>query len=290
MEYHLTCPECGHVSSPRNPHCSFNERGWYCFVCGAHGSLANLAKLVGLSTNAQYTPPSSHLQPRRDSFPWQEHPEAIVERYEAHGARYESWAKYKPVSREMIISHHLGVGVLPSSRCKHDRLIVPIYDGTLIVGLRGRSMGCDCGKWLAAGGTLLEHMPLYNHEAIRPGCTVWIVENPVDALLVNEQTPYFGVAVYSTSYWREAWLETLLAARPELVVVALDNDLVGLGGDERRSEFIETWLLTHPRVPEPAGIKILNRLLAAGLHAVPYRWGKAEYKADIGGLLSRVAA
>jgi hypothetical protein len=146
-------------------------------------------------------------------------------------------------------------------------------------------LGCECGKWLSSSGTILELLPLYNAEALKPGCVVWIVENPVDALLITDNTPYIGVAVYSTSYWRDAWLDTLRAAQPEMIIVALDNDLVGNGGAQRRGEFIQDWLSNHPKVPEACGIKLVNHLNRHGLKSNLFDWGRSAYKADIGSLL-----
>jgi hypothetical protein len=193
-------------------------------------------------------------------------PDVLLERYENHPRRFEAWQAHKPVSVETIRRKRLGMGVLPASRCKHERLIVPILDGTMLVGLRGRAIACSCGKWLVAGGTTLEMLPLYNQEALQPGCVVWIVENPVDALLLTERTPYAGVATYSVSYWRQAWTETLQAAQPELMIVAYDND------DPGRKN----------------GIRLANTLLAAGLQVTLFDWGQAVYKADIGSLLMGV--
>jgi len=286
-EFHIRCPECGHYSTPRKPHCSFNHQGWKCFVCGSGGSLKQLADLVGLHSDGPYIAPIHIKQEVKTPPSWLSKAESFVAGYEAHPKRYELWHSYKPVSIETINRMRLGVGVLPkySSQCQHERLIVPVFDGTMCLGLRGRSLGCNCGKWLSSSGTILELLPLYNAEALKSGCVVWIVENPVDALLITDNTPYIGVAVYSTSYWRDAWLETLRTAQPEMIIVALDNDLVGLGGANRRDEFIQDWLKTHKSVPEPRGIRLANLLLQQGLPAKIFDWGSAPYKADIGSLL-----
>jgi hypothetical protein len=112
------------------------------------------------------------------------------------------------------------------------------------------------------------------------------VENPVDALMLTERTPFVGVATYSVSYWRPHWTELLRAARPEYIIVAYDNDVPGNGGDERRDEFVRDWLRTHPRVPDPAGPRLANALQRDGLPAHLYRWGQAENKTDVGSLLA----
>jgi hypothetical protein len=161
----------------------------------------------------------------------------------------------------------------------------------MIVGLRGRAIGCKCAKWLAPGGTNLQLYPLYNEAALRPGCVVWIVENPIDALLLTARTDFVGVASYSVAYWQDRWTAALQAAQPELVVVAYDQDLPGNGGAARRREFEHEWLKTHPRLPTwSAGPKLANRLQAAKLPAVLFDWGKAPHKMDIGSLIMAGAA
>jgi hypothetical protein len=118
---------------------------------------------------------------------------------------------------------------------------------------------------------------------------IWIVENPVDALMLSERTEYAGVATYSVSYWTEAWTRRLIEAQPELVVVAFDNDLPGNGGSARRAEFEREWLKTHNLLPPSGGVKVVNRLLEAGLPATLYDWGNAPHKSDIGNLLMQEA-
>lgn len=283
-EAHIACPECGHTSSPRNPHCSFNERGFYCFVCGHKSGLKALAEKTGLETGRYNTPIWRQESRRTPVLPTYDI-ERMIEQFEAHRASWRLWQAYKPVSRQAFYARRLGVGVLPMSQCKHERLIVPIIDGTMAVGLRGRAINCSCPKWLAPAGTDISLYPLYNEQALQSGCTVVIVENPVDALLMTDRTDYVGVACYSTTYWQERWTEALKAARPELVVVGLDNDLVGNGGALRRDEFIRTWRQAHDRVPEPRGPALANRLLEAGMKSMLFDWGRAEYKADIGSLV-----
>jgi predicted RNA-binding Zn-ribbon protein involved in translation (DUF1610 family) len=293
-EAHITCPACGHESTPRDPHCSFSERGWHCFSCGEGSSLRDLARRVNLEAG-DYMPsaaPRKAPEKRRTGLPyWMtlNSPEACQSRYESHPRRFELWAGYKRLSYELIEACGLGVGALPpySSKCSHERLIVPVWWGTIFVGFRARSLGCDCGKWLATAGWDYERAPLYNQDALRSGAVVWIVENPIDALIVGEQTPYIGVATYSVSYWRDAWTAALREARPELIVVAYDQDLPGNGGAQRRREFERVWLADpkHKAVPRPNGIRLVNDLLRAGLPATLFDWGRAENKMDIGSLL-----
>jgi hypothetical protein len=277
-EAFIACPNCGHASSPRDVHFSFSVRGGYCFSCGYRCSLVGLARKLGQPTTV--LPSNLPIERPRKAVSWLRDVEHLIEEFVSHRASWGLWRAYKPVSRENFERMRLGVGVLPASRCHHERLIVPIYDGTMCVGLRGRSITCDCAKWLAPGGTSIDLYPLYNEQALTPGCVAWIVENPIDALLVGQFTPYVGVATYSVSYWQERWSQAL--QRASQVIVAFDNDVPGNGG--RRQE----WLASHPGVRTPpvsAGPRLTNRLLSAGLRAVLFDWGNRPQK-DIGALLS----
>jgi ribosomal protein L37E len=289
-EWHIPCPECGHESTPKDPHFSFSLAGAYCFVCGYKASLVGLARRLDCHAEAARPRPVRRPEPRKpDALPaWMMNGEQLVRKYEQHPRRVDLWNSYKRLSRETIERMRLGVGVLPASRCKHERLIVPLYSGAMFVGLRGRALDCNCGaKWLAPGGTDVSLYPLYNEQALTPGCVVVVCENPVDALMVTERTPYIGVATYSVSYWQDAWTETLRKARPELVVIAYDNDLPGQGGGIRRAEMVREWLRTHKAVPKPAGPKLANTLIKAGLPAVLYDWpAGTPNKFDIGSLLA----
>lgn len=257
-------------------------------MCGSHGSLRNLAQRTGLDYgiyNPPVNPPESRQEGLQRPAAWLVDAHNLIRRYVAHSRSWELWQNYKPVSRDDFDRCRLGVGVLPASKCRHERLIVPIYSGSEVRGLRGRAIDCTCGKWLAPAGTNISIYPLYNEESLRPGCVVWVLENPVDALLLSRRTGFVGVATYSVAYWQDAWTETIRAAQPELVVVAYDNDLPGGGGAARREEMIRDWLRTHPRVPPAAGPRLANRLLEAGLNAVVFDWGKQPAKSDIGSLL-----
>lgn len=286
-EAHFTCPSCGHESSPKRPHCSFNEHGWHCFPCGAGGGIRQLADLVKLPEYQRVAETRVNHPKPKQTWSWFTRADEIISGFESHPLRFELWGNHKNTSIETVKRHRFGVGVLPASKCRHDRLIVPIFVGSECVGLRGRQLSCDCGKWLTSGGTVLKNLPLYGDDALTANCVVWIVENCVDARNIYARTGFTGCAIYSVSYWREEWIETLRAAHPRTIVIALDNDLVGNGGAQRRSEFFEMWKSKHPTggIPESAGIRIVNTLLQAGLPAILYDWKRSEHKADIGGLI-----
>jgi len=285
QEWHITCPACGHESSPKNPHCSFSEHGWHCFSCGSGGSLKSLGRLLlGKIVDTVQLPYIDKKTPLRPSCG---HLGAFVTRFAEHPRRTELWSAYKPLSTATLDRMQLGVGILPYSRCRHERLIVPVWNGPELVGLRGRAIDCDCGKWLASAGWSIDLAPLYNSEQLRVGQVVWIVENPVDALMLSERTEYTGVATYSVSYWTEAWTRRLIEAQPELVIVAYVQDLPGNGGAARRAEFEREWLKDpkHKIIPVSGGVRLVNRLLEAGLPATLFDWGDAPNKSDIGSLL-----
>lgn len=282
-ECHITCPVCGKESSPRNVHCSFNDNAYHCFVCGYSCGLTKLAELVGLGEHNYQPVPRQPEKPRKTPD-WMKTPEKYVRTYESHPLRYELWADYKPLPVYMIEKKRLGVGVLPqySSQCRHERLIVPIFSGTMVAGLRGRAIDCDCGKWLSASGSV--DLPLYNSDEIRINDVIFIVENPADALLICSTT-VTGVATYGVSMWHDEWTQLLIDAKPKKIYVAYDNDLPGNGGAWRRDEFEKKWLETHKKLPLSNGIRLVNRLLSAGLPTILYDWRDAEEKMDIGSLM-----
>lgn len=289
-ECHITCPKCGKESSTKKPHCSFGEKGWNCFTCGEGGSLYGLAKLLGMTPDATYkAPPARDKKKARKTPDWMKHPEIYVRQYEDHPLKYEMWDEYKTLPHSVIDRRRLGVGVLPkySSQCRHSRLIVPIIVGTMIVGLRGRAIDCDCGKWLSAEGSTLDMMPLYGVDEIPPAAIIWIVENPIDALIISSSTETsYGVATYGVTYWRDGWTETLKSLCPKMIYVAYDNDLPGNGGAWHRQQMIDAWLLHHKQTPKSNGIRLANDLAAEKLPVKLFDWKGAPEKADIGSVFA----
>jgi predicted RNA-binding Zn-ribbon protein involved in translation (DUF1610 family) len=301
-EAHLACPECGHPSSPRNPHCSFSAHGWHCFVCGAGGGLQSLAEKLELVGDHYPLPAKPKAKPKRPPG-WITKANLLVEQYESHPRRFERWMAHKPLAMQTIVDAHLGIGILPPTighdgtpyypgGCSHDRLIVPVFWGSQIVALRGRRLDCDCeAKWIAAQGATIDILPLYNWQALRTNQVIFIVENMVDALLITqEKAPWVGMAIYSTSYWKPEWAQAIHQAKPEMVIVALDNDLVGNGGARRRDELLQTWQQAHNgKAPPARGVYVVNELNKTGVPAYLMDWGDAPAKTDVGNLLTQEA-
>lgn len=317
------CPFCG---GRDRFHVQPAEQRWLCRGCTGgkwqssreyyrrrgEYDLRQYDRLQRESPYAGRTPYRAYRGPARSAHShepaWRADPWPLVRTYEAHPQRFELWRRYKPLMPETIERMHLGVGVLPACSCHHERLVVPVLDGSMVVGLRGRRLACRCPqKWHQAAGTKLDLLPLYNAAAITPGSVVWIVENTVDALLVGDAAPpYVGVSTYSTSYWKDAWLWALKAALPRTIIVAYDQDLSGNGGGSRRMEFIRHYRERYsatpphgaafadlrvpaaplPRIPTAAGPRLVRRLIAAGLDAILYDWGNAEEKTDLGDVLA----
>ena len=287
-EVHIDCPYCGKQAKRGQTHFRFSVRGFKCWVCGESGSLKRLAEQLDAQPLDRPVPravaPVAPARPRA----WQTNPQAVLERFLEAPDRLPLWQAYKPLTLETIARWKLGVGLLPSSACRHQRLIYPLLEDGRIVGFRGRSTGCDCPKWLTAGGS---KTVLFGLELVEPGSEVILVENPVDALLAIQETPGV-VAVASTAgagTWREEWTQELRQRRPAHVTVWLDHDLAGNGSRYHWHEMVADWKAKHPdckRIPDPNGPRIANLLEAAGIRASLYVWPKGTpLKYDLGSAL-----
>jgi len=289
-EYIIPCPGCGKQSTKRNIHFSFNERGGYCFVCGYKCGLTKLAEDVGMKDGASYEAKPYVEKPKRQTEIHDFDDLATV--YHNAPMVYTKWNQYKPITMDLIYKYQLGVGVLPLSSCKHERLVMPIKYNGKVIGFRGRAIDCDCKKWMQSSGLTLDMLPLYNSEHIMPGDAVIIVENAIDAILVSTCSSFFGtgkctgVATFSTSYWKDDWTKILVKAKPAGIVVAYDNDLPGNGGGANREKMIAERKKEHSdKVPQSRGILLVNKLIAAGLRAMLFWWGDSPAKSDIGELI-----
>ena len=296
-EAHVECPGCGKEVKRGQTHFSFSARGGHCFVCGASYSLAALAQMYDVK---DWRPDPSRRQARERRRPerrWDGG--ALMAQYTAHERRFEMWRRYRSLLSEAIIDRAgLGVGAFPqyTSKCEHDRLMVPLIVGGEVVGFRGRALDCECGKWLSPSGN---RTVLYNGRRLGADIDtladvtgnakqvshpiVTIVENPLDALLIEELEGGYAVATLSVSYWKDEWTRAMVDLAPKLVMVMYDNDRPGNGGGQ---EGQLRWLAEHPKDIVPNGVRLANDLIAAGVKAQLYDWGDAPYKMDAGDLLA----
>lgn len=262
-EVAIACPECGKPPKRGQTHFSFSQRGGYCFCCGHRTSLAGLAKRLELGDIAPIAlPPPRPRTPR----PWQSEPEKYVARYVSALDRVSAWTAYRPLTLDTIARWQLGVGRLPSSKCAHRRLVVPIRRDGKVVALAGRAFccppTCEAARWTLAGGS---EFALFGLDGVGEGSTVIVVENRADAVLACQEWPdYVTVAKGSANVWKPEWTEAFIARRPALVRFWPDNDEAGYAGAARGA----------------------NELLDAGLRADVVRWA-ASYPAkyDLGSFL-----
>lgn len=276
----IPCPDCGR----RGGHFGFSLKGANCFGCGYKTSLQGLANRLGLDTATEYQPIEYQSQPELPRY-WQKNPQKYLEKFITHSELYALWSKYKPLSTQTIARHKLGVGVLPSSRCEHRRLIVPIIHKGAILGFRGRALSCDCPKWLSATNT---KSTLYGVEDVQPGDKVFWVENHVDALLVHELMPEFrGVAsTAGAGTWRQ-FVPLLAERKPSLVIVALDNDLVGCPNPQTYQILAREFERKNGRKPQaPNGVGIMAALLKSRIRCHKWEWPNGTpAKYDMGSYL-----
>lgn len=324
--WNADCPYCGKAAKRGQVHFSFwsagmhgSKAGFKCWNCGEGGGLGKLAKQLGLLEGERrpvqpvQRPAPPPIDPERDPARWLNDAERIANSY-LTADRFERWSAYKPIPRDVVDWYRLGYGSLPvfTSRCPHPRLIVPLICGGRVVGLRARRVDCECGeksKWLSASGS---KPILYNAGWTTPnpaqrtaarigdsrhpyaaGRVVFIVENPIDALMLENVTEerYYAFATLGVTNWREEWTFALQNAKPKLVVIAYDHDIAGNGGstDQERRQMEADWMQKNPKsktVPIPNGIRLANTLLESGIPARVYRWpAGTPMKYDIGELL-----
>ncbi len=296
-EAHVTCPFCGKEPKRGQVHFSFSERGGYCWVCSQSAGLKRLAELWGVDGDIP-----EHVRPRPVSppLPTPESFEWLARRYAQHEEVVTRWQEYKPLPEQVIRAYLLGYGrhLDYTSQCQHMRLQVPLVAEGKVVGFRSRSVSCDCRKWLSPKGS---RMVLYNGERLGIGfdlgmavgerrveeCVLYVVENPIDALLLEYVYPdVVAIATLGVANWKDHWTELIVRAHPAAVVVAYDNDRPGNGGGVRGRE---AWLANHDQDIEPNGVRLVNRLLERGVTAELFCWpDDAPLGADIGGEISRI--
>lgn len=278
-EVWTACPNCKRKQKDKK--FSFSIRGFKCFICGFQGKkLSYLADFVRAPRAFRPYRHTEHRPKPVKKRPWQSNPGTALFQYTSHPRKVDRWRAYRPFSDEIIERYDLGVGVLPSCRCKHSRLIYPVYDGLDIVGFRGRAINCECLKWLVSAGTkVVLWMSDFAHY-IEPGRTVIVCESPVDAMMVKMARPEL-VAVASTGgagTWRDGWTNLIVSLLPAQVIVWLDNDLPGSAAGATRERLLAEWRekmarknITNAHPPRANGPRIANTFLSH----VPtelYRW------------------
>jgi hypothetical protein len=287
-EVWIDCPWCGR----KNKHFSFSERGYKCFGCDEKGkSLHRLAEQLQIADR-----PAPRAERRQEPVAprhWQQRPEFYLERYCAALDRVQAWQAYKPLTLESIARWRLGVGRLPSSRCEHRRLILPVFEAGRVVAFHGRSYLPDDtdAKWLTAGGS--SKQVLFNLDLVRPGATVVVCENFVDCILAMQIEPTIVAVAGGGASWQPRWTEQLAERRPARVLVWLDHDLAGNGSRYHHAELVRLWREKNPtaqHIPEPRGPQIANELREAGISATLYEWPRGTpLKQDVGAELMRGA-
>lgn len=327
------CPYCG-KSNEREFHCSYGPifvggaYGFKCFSCGTARTLARLhSDMTGEQLSRRSSSVLAPLPATRPVAYWRRNAEKLVRQYESHPMRFAEWRAYKNIPQSIVEKYRLGVGVLPQSRYKDVRLIVPIIENGRIVMLRGRRIGKGEGpKWTAAGGVSPETIQLPFADRVNSDL-VFIVENPVDAIAINEYSQASAVAALSTNYWYPHWTARLVELSPRLVVTAYDHDIAGEGLDvngmikvakERITKILASRSLSGVglaitsvstsakgwrvgwacgdesgilSISAPAGVQRRNELLKAGIQVASMPWSDEESdKKDVGDLWREYSA
>jgi len=303
--YSIPCPQCGKGGK----HFAFNYRFARCFKCGYQPFLRELLKDLGGEVQVAAEQPV--VKPRK----WQLQAQGLLENFTKTPGNIQAWQSYKPLPEQVIVQYQLGSGVFPDLwhhedigtpdyidrdghphwRCRHKRLIIPLLVNGAVVGWRCRSINCSCPRWLSPGGSRLL---LYNGGRIGspnldtligdssspepPVRFLFIVENPIDALLIEHFWGHWAVATLGVAIWRKEWTQAVKdSSLPSLV--AYDNDPSGNATDP---VLIQAWIKQHPGIAPPLmGPVVVRRLRRAGCKSGLFTWPNGlERGTDIGDL------
>lgn len=298
--YHMPCPECGKVPKGKKGYGHFSfyvkgaKSGAKCFVCGFSCSLARLHEIVSGTKYQEngLSPVLSHpTQPEPGLRGWQKQPDKYLAKFCAAPDRVSAWQRYRPLTLATIAAYDLGVGVLPSSQCKHKRLIIPLKEAGKIVGFRGRAIDCDCDKWLCSAGS---KTLLFGADKLYQGCTVVVIEAPADVIFGSQMEPGYVIVAGTSGVgtWLDEWT-ALLYRYASQVLIWFDNDLAGDPNQETMERCLAEWKAEHPKgkPPRPFGPVLQARLRKAGLLAVRNSWPHGTpVKADFGWKLMQIGA
>lgn len=293
-EVRFACPWCGKESKPGQVHFHVTERGAHCFVCGRSMGLSRFWAWRYGGSGADARSVRVHVRARAAKPPppppqWPTMAEEYVARVCQHPYRYALWQSYKPLSRYTIKRREFGVGVLLDSSCRHERLIYPARENGKIAGIYGRRLTCHCPqKILMSRGS---RKTLYGIDDLIPCIPTVVVENPVDAALIEQQCNTWdwcvqAVAVGSAGIWRDEWSLKLLRFKVAHVMIWLDNDLAGCARGEMRERLLEEWRRDHPKAKLPPvmhGPRTARRIFSVGVETSLFPWpAEAPPKCDPG--------
>lgn len=277
----IDCPFCGATSTRQDPHFGFSRKGYNCFVCGAHGNLHHLAQHLRVpGFDGTDLPPIRHRAPRPQQAPepeptWLREAAAWLETYEAAPDKCRLWQRYKPLDDSAIERHRFGVGYLPDMGWAGLRLTVPLFEEGEIVGFAGRAIPDSrlAPKWLVARGS---RRVLWNLDRVRGGEHVlWIVENYVDAALLNQAVPNWdAVATGMARPLRAHEVRALKGKGVRHIIVQYDNDLAGQASGEMKRRLVQQWREEKGFDPpaEGAGDRSARLLERAGFNVCKFVW------------------
>lgn len=208
---------------------SFSERGFRCFSCGASGHLVKLAHRLGITGDAEPVEVVARTKPARPVWTsrWRRQPD-IWRNFLDLPPVARTYYHERGINDQSIAHWRLGWGVIPSSRCRHPRAILPVFDGDRLAAIRGRAVLPEDTdeKWLQAAQS--EHV-LFGADRLTPGCSLTIAEAPYSVILAAQEEPEQVVVAPSSgaSVWRSEWTTRIAQHRPASILIAYDNDDAG---------------------------------------------------------------
>lgn len=208
----------------------FSEKGYKCFACPAKGSINRLArKTAKIFEDLPFT-----FVERK---PWEPPVWATLDYTAAYGFIPEdalAYYKKRGFNAQSIRNYRLGYGVLPeyTSSCRHNRLIIPVFEDGQLVSLKGREFdpACDCDKkWAFAKGSkpVLFNADLLKYVQNRG--VVIVTEAPYSCILSMQDEPGFVTVASSggANTWLSEWTDAIVEAKPRHVYLWFDNDDAG---------------------------------------------------------------
>lgn len=227
--YHADCPFCGKPAARGQNHFYYSALGYRCWVCGEGGGLVALARHLEVAIPQGYTPPARKAPPLPDT-PRVVASAALLNAYAEPDVKFDYWRAYRGLKPRTVMRFRLGYGCFPRGHSWSrlpPRLMLPVLDehGACIT-MRARAWSPDDvgPKWITWGRKYL-----YVPGGIRTGGVLWLVENCATALLIRQTFEEYDACAPTTGVasWDDRWVHRIAAARPDLVVIALDDDEAG---------------------------------------------------------------